>query len=81
MVERGMAAIKLGEIVMILDLHRQGLSVSAIAGHSQTESQDDEQTRPCLVATNVAIALTSAKQRHHSDKTRQFSARGYGNSH
>jgi transposase len=31
MVERGMAVIKLGEIVMILDLHRQGLSVSAIA--------------------------------------------------
>jgi hypothetical protein len=25
------AAIKLGELVMILDLHRQGLSVSAIA--------------------------------------------------
>ena len=31
MVERGLAVIKLGEIVMILDLHRQGLSVSAIA--------------------------------------------------
>src|ERR1700720_1521596 len=27
------AVIKLGELVMILDLHRQGLSVSAIARH------------------------------------------------
>lgn len=31
MVERGLAVIKLGEIVIVLDLHRQGLSVSAIA--------------------------------------------------
>jgi transposase len=31
MVEREVAVIKLGEIVMISDLHRQGLSVSAIA--------------------------------------------------
>jgi transposase len=31
MVEREAAVVKLGEIVMILDLHRQGLSVSAIA--------------------------------------------------
>jgi transposase len=28
---RGISAVKLGEIMMILDLHRQGLSVSAIA--------------------------------------------------
>jgi transposase len=28
---RGAAVIRLGELVMILDLHRQGLSVSAIA--------------------------------------------------
>jgi transposase len=31
MVGRGISVIKLGEMVMILDLHRQGLSVSAIA--------------------------------------------------
>ena len=28
---RGAAVVQLGELVMILDLHRQGLSVSAIA--------------------------------------------------
>ncbi len=31
---RSAAMIKLGEMVMILDLHRQGLSVSAIARES-----------------------------------------------
>jgi len=31
MVGRGISVIGLGEMVMILDLHRQGLSVSAIA--------------------------------------------------
>src|SRR4051794_38064346 len=31
MVGRGCSVISLGELVMILDLHRQGLSVSAIA--------------------------------------------------
>ncbi|WP_207910561.1 hypothetical protein, partial [Rhizobium sp. BK376] len=30
-----------------------------------------------LVVSNVAIALTSAKQRHQSNKTRRFSAWGY----
>jgi len=34
MVERGSSVVGLGEIVMILDLHRQGLSVSAIARQS-----------------------------------------------
>ena len=28
---RGISVVKLGEMMMILDLHRQGLSVSAIA--------------------------------------------------
>lgn len=37
MVERGMSVIKLGEIVMILDLHRQGLSVSAIARQTNVD--------------------------------------------
>ena len=34
MVGRGVSVVKIGEIVMILDLHRQGLSVSAIARKS-----------------------------------------------
>jgi transposase len=34
MVGRGDSVVKIGEIVMILDLHRQGLSVSAIARQS-----------------------------------------------
>jgi transposase len=31
--------IQLGELVMILDLHRQGLSVSAISGRVGTDSK------------------------------------------
>ncbi len=34
MVGRGVSVIKIGEMIMILDLHRQGLSVSAIARES-----------------------------------------------
>src|ERR1700755_146455 len=34
MVGRGISVIKIGEMMMILDLHRQGLSVSAIARES-----------------------------------------------
>lgn len=34
MVERGISVIKIGEMMMLLDLHGRGLSVSAIAGAS-----------------------------------------------
>jgi hypothetical protein len=39
------AVIKLGELVMILDLHRQGLSVSAIA-----EPDPDRSTSHCCLS-------------------------------
>ncbi len=35
------AVIKLGEMIMILDLHRQGLSVSAIARESGFDCKTD----------------------------------------
>ena len=37
MVGRGISVIKLGEMMMILDLHRQGLSISEIARQTGTD--------------------------------------------
>ena len=48
--------IKLGEVVMILDLHRQGLTVSAIA-------------RELGVDRKTAAALTSAAQRFSEQRS------------
>src|SRR5580704_19462309 len=50
------AVIKLGELVMILDLHRQGLSVSAIARHL------------CIDRKTVRSAIAKGLEQHDLDE-------------
>jgi transposase len=50
------AVIKLGELVMILDLHRQGLSISAIARHLRIDRK--------TVRSAIAKGLEPPKYKH-----------------
>ena len=62
--------IKLGEVVMILDLHRQGLSVSAIALQlNQPQSLSSSGTRAARPAQVPGPSSAQPRPRRISDSS------------
>ena len=58
--------VKLGEVVMILDLHRQGLTVSAIA---RELGIDRKTVRKCITRGLEAPVYGPRKPRKRSDRS------------
>ena len=52
--------IKVGELVMILDLHRQGLSVSAIARQVRIPIQSGQGLNEAATVAELAAGLEAA---------------------